>query len=180
MSMTGSSDTRLILLRGNSASGKSSLARAIRAARPRGIAILGQDQLRREILHAREKPGNPTVAYLDLSARFALDQGLHVIMEGILCTRIYGAMLTRLLADHRGITCCYRYQLSFEETARRHATKPRSTEYGPDTMREWWLDTDPLPGITEWLFGPEVSLNDATARVLQDCRWLASPELDVS
>ena len=32
------------------------------AARPRGIAILGQDQLRREILHVLESPGNPTVA----------------------------------------------------------------------------------------------------------------------
>jgi chloramphenicol 3-O-phosphotransferase len=75
---TGSADSRLVVVRGNSASGKSSLARSIRSARPRGIAVLGQDQLRREILHAREEQGNPTVDYLDLSARFALDRGLHV------------------------------------------------------------------------------------------------------
>ena len=74
---TGSADTRLVLLRGNSASGKSRLARSIRAARPRGIAIVGQDQLRRDILHVNEKPGNLTVGYLDLSARYALDHGLH-------------------------------------------------------------------------------------------------------
>ena len=169
--MTGSADTRLILIRGNSASGKSSLARAIRAARPRGIAILGQDQLRREILHAREKPGNPTVGYLDLSARYALDSGLHVIVEGILYTRIYGAMLTQLLGDHRGITSCYRYELSFDETARRHISKPQASEYGPDTMREWWLDTDALPGIEEHIFGAEVSIADATDQVLSDCSW---------
>lgn len=173
--MTGSSDTRLILLRGNSASGKSSLARAIRAARPRGIAILGQDELRREILHAQEKAGNPTVAYLDLSARYALDIGLHVIVEGILYTRIYGAMLTQLLADHRGATHCYRYELSFDETARRHTSKPQAAEYGPDTMLDWWLDTDPLPGVTECPLGPEVSLIDATNRVLSDGGWIAEP-----
>ena len=177
--MTGSLDTRLILLRGNSASGKSSLARAIRAARPRGIAILGQDQLRREILHAQEKPGNPTVAYLDLSARYALDIGLHVI-EGILYTRIYGAMLTQLLADHRGVTRCYRYELSFAETARRRTSKPQAAEYGPDTMLDWWLDTDPLQGVNECSLGPQVSLVDATTRVLSDCEWIADPVHDAS
>jgi hypothetical protein len=177
---TGSSDTRLILVRGNSASGKSSLARAIRAARPRGIAILGQDQLRREILHARESPGNPTVDYLDLSARYALDIGLHVIVEGILYTHIYGAMLTQLLTDHRGVSHSYRYELSFEETARRHASKPEAAEYGPETMRDWWLDADPLPGTDERLFGPQVSLTDATNRILSDCGWITEPAHAVS
>lgn len=171
MGTTGDSDTRLIVVRGNSASGKSSLARAIRDARPRGIAILGQDLLRREILHAREQPGNPTVAYVDLSARYALDLGLHVIVEGILYARIYGAMLTRLLADHRGITRCYRYDLGFNETARRHASKPQAAEYDADRMRDWWLDQDPLRGVAECKLGPDVSLNEATARVLHDCAW---------
>lgn len=171
MGRTGSANTRLILVRGNSASGKSTLARAIRAARPRGIAILGQDQLRREILNAPEKPGNPTVGYLDLSARYALDQGLHIIIEGILYTRIYGTMLTQLLTDHRGVTRCYRYELSFDETTRRHATKPQAAEYGPDTMRDWWLDTDPLPGTTERILDATLSLDDTTRQVLHDCGW---------
>jgi len=178
--MTGHSETRLIVIRGNSASGKSTLARALRAARPRGIAIIGQDQLRREILHAREEPGNPAVGYIDLSARYALDIGLHVIVEGILCTRVYGAMLTQLLADHRGTTRCYRYELSFEETARRHSRKPQAAEYGPDTMREWWIGTDPLPSITECPFDQDVSLAAATNQILGDCGWLADPVQHVS
>ena len=173
MAATGSADTRLILLRGNSASGKSSLARSIRTARPRGIAILGQDQLRREILHTHERPGNPTVGYIDLSARYALDHGLHVIVEGILYAHIYGDMLGRLLADHCGLSRCYRYQLTFEETARRHASKPQAAEYGPSEMREWWQEFDPLPGVTEKIIGPDESLEAATARVLADCGWVA-------
>ena len=175
MRTTGSDGTRLILLRGNSASGKSSLARSIRAARPRGIAIIGQDQLRREILHAREEPGNPTVDYIDLSARYALDRGLHVIVEGILYADIYGVMLARLLADHSGLNRCYRYQLPFDETARRHAYKPEAAAYGQDTMREWYLANDPLPDIDEQIIGPEASLADATVRVLTDCGWNAEP-----
>lgn len=176
MVKTGSSETRLIVIRGNSASGKSSLARAIREARPRGIAIVGQDQLRREILHVPDRPGNPTVGYLDLSARYALDHGLQVIVEGILYSRIYGDMLDQLIADHRGLTRCYRYQLDFADTAHRHASKPQAHEYGPDRMREWWLDSDPLPDHPETLIGVEVSLGDATKLVLGHCAWEQQPD----
>lgn len=45
--LVGSEDSRLIRIRGNSDSGKSSLANAVWAAWPRGIAIVGQDVLRR-------------------------------------------------------------------------------------------------------------------------------------
>jgi len=174
--MTGSADTRLILLRGNSASGKSTLARSIRVARPRGIAIIGQDQLRREILNVREAAGNPTIGYIDLSARFALDHGMHVIVEGILYADIYGAMLTRLLSDHRGLSRCYRYDLSFEETARRHASKSQADAYGPEKMREWWRDDDPLPDVSEQVFDNDLSLAAAKAQVLADCGWEAAPQ----
>lgn len=61
--------------------------------------------------------GNPTIGYLDLSARYALDLGLHVVVEGVFYTRIYGAMLTQQLAHPRGLTRCYRYEASFDETA---------------------------------------------------------------
>ncbi len=170
MTATGGADSRLVVVRGNPASGKSSLPRSIRSARPRGIGVLGQDQLRRGILHAREEQGNPTVDYLDLSARFALDRGLHVVVEAILDTDIYGAMLTRLVADHSGITHCYRFDLDFDETVRRHAGKPQAAEYGADTMRGWWRSDDALPGVGEQIIGPDASLADTTARVLSDCR----------
>src|SRR5690606_32290560 len=74
----GTADSRFIIIRGNSGSGKSILAQAIRSARPRGVAILGHDPLRREILHVSDRPGALSVDYIDMSARFALDNGLHV------------------------------------------------------------------------------------------------------
>lgn len=121
----GSERTRLIIIRGNSGTGKSTLAAAIRAARPRGVAIVGHDQLRREILHVRDYPGTPAAGYVDLSARYALDCGLHTVVEGILHDEIYGDLLRQLIDDHLGISRCYRYDVTFEETLRRHATKPR-------------------------------------------------------
>ncbi|HIW62800.1 MAG TPA: zeta toxin family protein, partial [Candidatus Stackebrandtia excrementipullorum] len=60
---TGVEQSRLIIIRGNSGSGKTTLAHAIRKARPRGVAIVAHDVLRREILHVRDHPGALSVAY---------------------------------------------------------------------------------------------------------------------
>jgi len=47
---TGHPDTCLILLRGNSGSGKSTIARAVRDRYSRGLALVEQDYLRRIVL----------------------------------------------------------------------------------------------------------------------------------
>ncbi|WP_163541657.1 kinase [Occultella kanbiaonis] len=171
MARTGSTDSRLIVIRGNSGSGKSHLAQAIRDARPRGIAIVGHDVLRRQILHVRDHPGALSVPYIDLSARFALDHGLHVVIEGILHSESYGPMLTSLRADHRGVTRCYRYDLDLDETLRRHRTKPLAAEVTEDAVRSWYRAADPVHGLDETSLGATVSLRSALDRVLVDTGW---------
>lgn len=162
----GDAATRLVIVRGNSGSGKSALAAAVRAARPRGVAILGQDVLRRQVLRVPDRPG----AYLDLSARFALDHGLDVVVEGILPEEIYGNVLRRLLEDHVGVSRCYRYDLPFEETLRRHATKGATAgEFGEPEMRSWWRDRDLLHGVAERVIGPDSTLEHTVRTVLSDC-----------
>ena len=171
MSRVGSASTRLIIIRGNAGAGKSALAAAIRAALPRGVAIIGHDQLRREILHVRDYPGTPAAAYVDLSTRFALDQGLHTVVEGIYHEEVYGPLFEQLISDHVGISRCYRYALSFEETMRRHATRPKAAEFGEAKMRTWWQELGPLPGTDEAVIGADSSLADSLRRVLADCSW---------
>ena len=135
MPKTGSSTTRLIVLRGNSASGKSAVAQRIRDMYGRGIAIIGQDNIRRIILRERDQPGASNIGLIDLTARYALDQGYHVIVEGILYADHYGEMLRQLHSDHRGRSRFYYFDVSFEETLCRHATKPQAAEYGETEMR---------------------------------------------
>ncbi|MFE4060604.1 kinase, partial [Streptomyces sp. NPDC059096] len=55
--MVGSEETRLVVLRGNSASGKSSVATGLRERFGRGLAVVGQDNLRRIVLRERDRPG---------------------------------------------------------------------------------------------------------------------------
>jgi len=166
-----SDETRLIIVRGNSGSGKTSLARAVRKIKPREVAIVGQDILRRQVLHVRDEPDNAAVGLIDLTARYALEQGFHVLIEGILKESIYGPMLRTLISDHQGTTFSYRYDLTFEETLRRHSTKNVSSQFGEEETRQWWIDRDSLSGIDEIVFDAEVSLSAATRRVARDCKW---------
>jgi len=65
--MMGNSQTRLIVIRGNSGSGKSALAAAIRSSLPRGVAIIGQDMLRRSILHVPDTKPSMAADYVELT-----------------------------------------------------------------------------------------------------------------
>lgn len=167
----GDTQTRLILIRGNSGTGKSALALAIRNSLPRGVAIIGQDLLRRNVLHVLDTKPSLAADYIEISARFALDRGLHVVVEGILREDIYGDMLRRMISSHQGLTRCYRYKISFQETLNRHITKPNAAEFGENEMRQWWQDDDELVGVEETIIGPDQLLVDTVAMVIDDCGW---------
>lgn len=135
MSTTGRPHTWLILLRGNSGSGKSSVARGLRERYGHGLAWVEQDHLRRVVLGEHDRPGAANIELIDLTVRFALDAGLHVVCEGILFTGHYREMLGALCADHLGATFVYYLDVAFAETVRRHAMRPQATEFTPEQMR---------------------------------------------
>lgn len=83
----------------------------------------------------------------------------------------YGAMVRRLVSDHRGITRCYRYELSFDETVRRHRGKENCHEFGAYEMKQWWREHDPLTGVEEAVLTGQDSLDENVSRVLHDCGW---------
>lgn len=164
---TDSSATRLIIIRGNSASGKTTAAHEIRRRFGYGLAIVSQDVLRRDILRVKDEPVNPAIGLIDLTARYALDHGYHVIVEGIMSCKSYGDMLTRLVREHAGKSACFYYDLSFDETVRRHASKPESAEYGPELMSGWYRERDLIPALNETIIGPEVSQDAAVSMMME-------------
>ncbi|MGG2461078.1 AAA family ATPase [Streptomyces sp. RGM 3693] len=176
--MVGSPETRLVVLRGNSASGKSAAAAEIRHRFGRGLALVGQDNLRRVVLRERDRPDGINIGLIDSVARYALDAGYHVIVEGILYTSHYGAMLQRLCADHRGPTHCYYLHVPFAETLRRHETKPEATAYGEAEMRQWYRERDLLPDGIETVIGPDSTLAQTAHRILHETGLAGLPALD--
>jgi hypothetical protein len=159
---------RLIVLRGNSGAGKSSVAAGIRDRYGRGIALLGQDNLRRSILRERDVPGAANIGLLDVVARFALGHGFHVIVEGILHAAHYGPVLEGLHRDYQSVACFYYLDVPFEETLRRHAGRPQAAEFGEVDMRSWYRERDLMPGGIEQIIPAASSLEDTVRLVMGD------------
>ena len=134
------------MIRGNSASGKSTVAAGIRAKCGPGIAIVGQDHLRRVVLKEKDKPGAANIGLIELVTRYALDNGYSTVLEGILRAAHYGQMLARLRDNHKGRSLFYYIDVPFEETMRRHQCKPQVGEYGRAEMSSWYRAKDLLPG----------------------------------
>jgi 8-oxo-dGTP pyrophosphatase MutT (NUDIX family) len=159
---------RLIVIRGNSASGKSAVAAGIREKYGRGLAIVGQDNLRRVVLREHDKPGGANIDLIDRTARFALSRGYHTIVEGIFNAEHYGRMLTALISDHAGSAFAYFLDVPFDETLRRHATKPGVLKYGEAEMRCWYRGLDLLPGGIEQVIPADSALESTVTRLMAD------------
>jgi Zeta toxin len=158
---------KLIVIRGNSGSGKTSVAAAVRAAYGRGMAIVGQDNVRRQILREHDVPGGVNIGLIDTISRYSLSHGYHVLLEGILPAAHYAPMLHALRADHAADSVFFYLDVSLGETLRRHQTRPMRAEVTPDQLRGWYQHRDLLPGGYETVI-PEHSTMDATVRrVLQ-------------
>lgn len=80
----------LIVLRGNSGSGKSSTAKRLREAAIEGsadkkkIALVEQDTFRRIILKEKRGGGAENQELMEQAIQFALDRDYAVILEGIM------------------------------------------------------------------------------------------------
>jgi predicted kinase len=176
--MVGTEETRLVVLRGNSASGKSSIAAGIREKFGRGLALVSQDNLRRVVLRERDRPGAANIGLIDLTARYALNAGFHVVLEGILYADRYGDMLARLRADHRGPPHSYYLDVPFEETVSRHATKPIADDVSEAQLRDWYRSRDLLPGQVETVIGADSTLAATVDRIMLDTDLAGLPAMD--
>lgn len=137
----------------------------------RNLAIVGQDNLRRIVLREHDRPGGANIGLIDLTARYALDNGFHVVVEGILYADRYGTMLQDLVRAHRGVTRCYYLHVPYTQTVLRHATKP-DAEYlahvTEDHLRDWYREKDLLPDAMETVIDAASSLDETVRQILRE------------
>lgn len=159
---------KLIVIRGNSGAGKGTVAKKVREKSAHKIAIVEQDYIRRFIL--KEKENNPEAlpkitGLIEQTVLFLVNHGYSVILDGILLKERYGDMLARLKN-----ACPNHYffymDVSFEETLKRHATKPIAHEFGETEMRRWYTPKD-MTGFKGEIVIPEsTTIDEATNLVL--------------
>lgn len=168
----GSDQTRLIVLRGNSGAGKSTVARALRGAYGRGVAWVSQDLIRRIILKEKDLPGAANVGLIGQVARYSLDHGYHVVLDGIFYADRYEPMLAGLDRDHRGVSRFYYLNVSLEEALRRHATRPQAADFGPGDMRRWHRPADLLSAVAEHVIAETSTVQETVSVILAQTQLL--------
>lgn len=158
----------LIILRGNSGSGKTSTARLLQQKLGGGAMLVSQDVVRREMLSVKDDDRNPAIQLIYELCRYGQKIGYTVILEGILSNERYGDMLRRLLTDFYGDRFVYYFDIPFEETLRRHRTKPNCHEFGEAEMREWWKEKDYLGTPGEVLINETMGQDEIVQMIISD------------
>ena len=162
-------DSHLIILRGNSGSGKTTVAKRLFDHFHADAMLVSQDVVRRTMLRVKDVPDNPAIELIYRLCSYGNQLNKIVILEGILRRDIYGDMLTKLISDFNGLARVYYFDIPFNETLRRHATKPNAHEFGEAEMRQWWRSNDVLGVKEEQIFNAEMSADDMLKNIVNDC-----------
>lgn len=164
--------SKLVIIRGNSGSGKTTVAKEVRKRIGDGLSddtmLVQQDALRRDILRERDTlDKRSTIELIELVIEFGRKQGRTVILEGILSAKKYGLMLNKLMSKFDEAYVYY-FDLPFEETLVRHASKPNAHEFGEREMREWWQEKDYLGAPGEKILHENLGIDDIVREIIHD------------
>lgn len=160
--------SRLIVLRGNSGSGKSSVARTLQKRFGRNTLLLSQDTVRREMLWARDGYDTAALPLLTALLRYGYENSRVTILEGILNAKWYRPLFEIALELFGRDIFAYYYDLPFEETLKRHESKPNSSEFGEKEMRGWWIEKDYIGFLPEKTITENMSLDETVGMILSD------------
>ena len=103
---------KLIILRGNSGSGKSTIAKRLQKKLGHNTMIISQDEIRRNMLHVNDGGDTPAIP------------------------------LMKELLQYGSEVYSFYFDIPFEETLKHHLTREKSREFGEESMRRWWVEKD--------------------------------------
>ncbi len=154
--------SKLIILRGNSGSGKTSVAKALQVKLGSNTMLLSHDMIRMQILHVwgdeSVKKSEPLMIEL---LKYGKRCSEVTILEGILDSEQYHRLFDTAVKEYGQNIFAYYYDLPFEETLLRNETKPDRLDFGEEDMRRWWRKKDYIGTIPETILKQDVSLKDA-------------------
>lgn len=158
----------VVVLRGNSGSGKSTVAQLLRSRVQHRMALVEQDYLRRVVLKQKGNEGAAAKDLIRKTVLLALDHDYDVVLDGIFDMVNYGKLLHELAGRESCVLCLYWFDVPFEETLRRHGMKPIADAFGEIEMREWWRENDPSGLEGEQLIPAYLSAAETVDRILRD------------
>lgn len=159
---------QLIIIRGNSGSGKSAVAERLREELDGKVAIVGLDTLRRTILMEKDNLENTDIiGLIEQTVKYCLDKDYSVIIEGILSKPKYKETLMSLVDSVDCPSHIYYIDVSLEETLKRHKTKPIADEVTDEQLTSWYQPKNYLDVPGEIVINESSTLQE-TVNLIKD------------
>ena len=133
---------KLIILRGNSGSGKTTIAKELQKKTGRNTLLISQDVVRREMLMVEDGPATKALPMLKELLLYGKKHCKTVILEGIMVADWYRSLFEFAKELYGNNIYAYYFDIPFEETLKRHKTRAKCSEFGEEAMREWWVEKD--------------------------------------
>jgi guanylate kinase len=162
--------TKLIIIRGPSAAGKSTIAKELMSRSDRPTMLVEQDQFRPNFNTASPADQLPIWELIEANIMAGLEQGYDVIAEGILNIQKPGRMemMERIIKAHPKESYIFYMDISFEETLRRHDTrKDKVDKRTEEDMHGWFKLASPMNNFDEIII-PENYSQDETIEKIKE------------
>lgn len=160
--------SKLIILRGNSGSGKTTVAKELQNLYGHNTMRISQDVVRREMLMVKDGADTKALPLLQELLKYGHAHSEITVLEGIMYAAWYQPLFVLAGQLYGPQVYAYYFDLPFEETLRRHQTKANCTEFGEAEMRRWWEEKDYSPVLAEETITAEESLPEILARIVRD------------
>ena len=165
---------QLIIIRGNSGSGKSTTARALRIAMREKFGkgstmLVSQDVIRIDILDVKDTADNESIGLIRQVCEYGRKLGKNVILDGILDRWKYEEMLSLLIKAWGNCVHIYYYDVPLEVTLERHDMRLQKDIFTKENMRSWYNSDNKLNVASEHIFDENVTIDEAVAKILADC-----------
>lgn len=138
----GDDMVKLIVLRGNSGSGKTTVAKELQQRLGRNTMLISQDVIRRDMLRVKDGENTPALPLMKELLIYGSNHSNIVILEGIMYADWYKPLFELAVQLYDKRVYAYYFDIPFEETLKRHKTKPNCNDFGEEAMRRWWREKD--------------------------------------
>ena len=157
---------KLVILRGNSGSGKSTVAKELQNMLGNNTMLISQDMVRREILKVSDGKDTKALPLLKQLLRYGYDHSEVVILEGIMVADWYRPLFELAVSLYGEDVYAYYFDLPFEETVKRHKTRAKAGSFGEEAMKEWWVEKDYSDVLNESKIPEELSKENIVQMIL--------------